>query len=169
MTIEEKYRIEEYDYDKDGFNHKTGLSFAEQIKLFEKDFYEKYPFTPANCLYAGHSGMQLLKRCHFNEDDEEWESEVYGQDVIYDDVEANFEVNRMMDYASSKTLIYAISTAMDLDEPLFLFRDDKQGQNTLTLKYISEINDDDDDNNDDDFVIPPSDEALNKQLKTTKI
>jgi hypothetical protein len=168
MTIEERYRIEEYDYDENGFNQKTGLSFAEQLKLFEKDFFEKYPYTPANCLYIGHYGMQLLKRCYLTEDEEEWESEVYGQDLIYDDIEANYEVNRMMDSASSKTIVYAISTAIDIEEPLFLYVDDKQRQNTLTLKYISEINDDDDDN-DDDIVIPPSDEVLNKQLKTTKI
>jgi len=158
MKIEETYWIKENTFDKEGYNYETNRLFVEQINIFEKDFQKKHPFTPANSLYIGYSGMQLIKRCHFSDGDKECESEIYGQDVIFDDAELNFEVNQKMDEVSSKTLVYAISTVIDLDEPLYLFRDSNQRQNTLTLKYDSSLNDDDED--DDEIVVSPLDRVL---------
>jgi hypothetical protein len=167
MIIEETYLIKENSFDKEGYNYETSRLFVEQINVFEKDFQKKYPFTPANSLYIGYSGMQLIKRCYFSEGDKEWESEIYGQDVIFDDAELNFEANFKMNKFSSKTLVYAISSAIDLDEPLFLFIDCNQQQNSLTLKYDSSLNDNDDSEN--EIVISPLDEVLNKQLKSILI
>ena len=158
MIIEEQYKIEKNDFDNEGYNSKLELSFVEYIHEIERDFYAMYPLTPANCLYTAYSGMQLIKRCHFEEGAEECETEVYGQDVIYDDLEANFNVNAKMDSVSSKTLIYAISTAIDEDEPLYLFRDSKQVESCLILKYNSDLNDNDDE--DDEVIVSPVDKVL---------
>ena len=162
MIIQETYRFIEKNFDKAGINCYTVLSFIEQINIFERDFFEKYPFTPVNSIFINIIGMQLIKRCHFDEDYEEFESEIYGQDIIYDDLEANFDVNSEMDSASSKTLIYAISTALDEDKPLFLFQDNQQPSNSLTLKYISGLDDDDEDD-DEEITISPLDEVLVNQ------
>ena len=138
MKIEQTYYFNENEYEKDGYSKKDGLLFFEKIREYERDFYREHPFTPANHLYINYSGMEILARCFISDGEIDSKEEIYGMDNIYDDMEANFNVNYKMDSASSKVLVYAISTAIDIDEPLYLVRDESQSPGSLTLKYISD-------------------------------
>ncbi len=138
MKIEKTYSFNEREYEKDGRSIIDGCLFIEKIQEFERDFYCDYPFTPANYLYMHPLTMNILAECYIADEEGDKADEIYGMDSIYDDMEANFNANHKMDLVSSKVLVYAISTAIDDDEPLFLIRDASQRRGSLSLKYISD-------------------------------
>ena len=151
MKIEKIYYFNEREYETDGQSKIDGSLFSEKVNEFERDFYCDYPLTPANYLYMHPLTMDVLEKSHISEGEEAPLDEIYGMDNIFDDMEANFNANNKMDLASSKVLVYAISTAIDEDEPLYLIRDDSLRRGTLTLKYIS----DNDNGGEEDLSVAP--------------
>ena len=143
MKIERIYSYDLHEFDEEGFNKTKAQTFAELIKSFEKDFYERNSKLAANYLFA--RPEDLLKSCHLEKDDPEYDTEIYGLDKISDDLDENFELNHKMDSHSAKTLVYAISTAIDEDEPLSLIRDNSLSPGVVCLKYISNDRGDDED------------------------
>ncbi len=141
MKLEKEYKYSEKAFQKDCFDYENGINFSDLINSFQIEFVEEFSSFPANYLYMNFEGMQLIKKCFTSEDDD-LSNEIFGQDFIIDDMEKNFEINHSMDQASSKILVYAISTEFDLDEPLYLIKDTSIAKDTLLLKYISDSGDD---------------------------
>jgi hypothetical protein len=141
MKLEKEYRYHGNMFQEDHSDYKNELYFLDLIKDFQIDFYEENSCISANFLYTNIEGMQLIKSC-FTSDGDDLSDEIFGQDFVVDDMEKNFEINQKMDGASSKTLVYAISTEFEPDEPLCLIIDNTIAQDCLVLKYISDSDDD---------------------------
>jgi hypothetical protein len=141
MRLEKEYRYNRNLYQEDHSDYKNELYFLDLIKDFQIDFSEENSCISANFLYTNIEGMQLIKSC-FTSDSDDLSDEIFGQDFVVDDMEKNFEINQKMDGASAKTLVYAISTEFEPDEPLCLIIDNTIAQDCLVLKYISDSDDD---------------------------
>jgi hypothetical protein len=141
MKLEKEYRYNRNLYQEDHSDYNNELYFLDLIKDFQIDFSEENSHISANFLYTNIEGMQLIKSC-FTSVDDDLSDEIFGQDFVVDDMDKNFEINQKMDGASAKTLVYAISTEFEPDEPLCLIIDNTIAQDCLVLKYISDSDDD---------------------------
>jgi len=141
MKLEKEYKYNGKAFQIDGFDYENEYSFFLLIESCQSEFSEEYPQTPANYLHMNFDGMQLIKKCFAN-NGEDLSNEIYGQEFVVEDMDKNFEINQKMDDASNKTLVYAISTEFEPDEPLCLIIDNSIADNRLVLKYISDSDDD---------------------------
>jgi hypothetical protein len=141
MKIEFSYSYNANPYLKDGYNHAFNRSFLDLIEQFQRDFYERSGRFKANYLHVNYQGRYIMRK-YFESAGADVENEVYGMDYVDDDYMRNYDLNAEMDKAGNKTLVYAISTGFDLDEPLFITIEPHLPDNILLLKYIPDSDDD---------------------------
>lgn len=144
--FEEKYYFIRKDYNKDGFNINTGVFFLDYIGDCENDFYHKYHFKCANCLFANVSTMYLIKCCLYTDEDDD-----FGMDLIEGKI--NLDANLEIEKHSKRKTTYAIGSKVkgNEEEPLFLIIDESLADGEFVLKYIDE-----DSGKDDKIGISPA-------------
>jgi hypothetical protein len=131
----ETYYFTRGDYNKDGISYKTGILFTDFIGECEHDFYRKYFFQCANCLFANSATMYLIKSCLCVGEDED-----FGMDLINGEI--NLSANLEIEKYSRRPTTYALGSKIkcNKDEPLFLIIDENVLDNEFNLKYIDENN-----------------------------
>lgn len=126
--MEQHYKFSPRDFDKNGFG-KDGSLFSDYVQECEGNFRTRFsPFYP-NYFYGNHSVMILLKQCHESDPSNDW-----GMDLI--NGQADISVNSEIDTYSSRGLIYAMGSAGNDDEPMYLVVDEKMRDGIFLLKYI---------------------------------
>lgn len=146
--MQEIYRFNKSDFDENGFNKHNGNLIVDFIKDCEKDFHKRFKPLFANNLFANYSTMKLITNSFVLS-----ENEFCGMDGEYD-----FDINLEIDTTAKIKTIFAIGSAEDEDEPLYLTKDDTMREGIFILKYIPD---------DDECNLPANpveDEKINKKL-----
>jgi len=124
--MQETYRFNKNDFDENGFNKLNGNLILDFIKDCEKDFHKRFSLFYANNLFANYSTMKLIKLALNTK-------EHCGMDAEFD-----FDINLKLEDSADIKTIFAIGTAGDEDEPLFLIKDNSMNDGLLILKYIKD-------------------------------
>ena len=128
MTLEKTYAC------------RTGRSsqqtiLSDELRNFEWDFFEAHRL-PANHLFASAATMLRLEQSFVLP-----AGERFGADLMPDG-SINMEVNFQIEAHSAYTTVYAINSAIDDEEPLFLIIDPNMVDARVVLKYIPDEDDD---------------------------
>jgi hypothetical protein len=134
--MEQHYKFNKRDYNENGFNVKDGTFFLDIIGWWEKNFHDKYSPLFANCMSGNASTMILVKNCFITEPHEDFGMELINGNI---DIQTNIKVGR----CSKRQTVYAIGSRFDLDEPMFLVRDNDMVDGMVILKYVPDSYDED--------------------------
>ena len=137
--MEQHYKFDKWGYNENGTNVKNGIFFLDVIGEWERDFHDRYSPFFSNCLFGNISTMILVKNCFVIEPNEDCGMELINGGI---DIETNIKIGKH----SKRQTIYAISSKLDEDEPMFLVINDKMVDGMVILKYIPD--------SDDEEVIP---------------
>jgi hypothetical protein len=129
--MEQHYKFSRKDYDENGFDIFTGLLFTEFIKNCEVAFHQAHAPFLANHLLSGGATMILIKKCM-----EQYPNYDYGMDLIAGEIDLN--ANLHIETYSQRSAVYALESAIDDDEPLFLVKDDTISEGIILLRYVSD-------------------------------
>jgi hypothetical protein len=132
--MEQHYKFSNRDFDDNGTNTKDSAFFLDLVGGWEKDFHERFSPFFSNCLFGNASAMILVKKCFVAEPDED-----YGMELINGEID--LEKNLTLENYSKRQTVYAIGSRFDLDEPMFLVRDDDMVDGLAILKYVPDTND----------------------------
>ncbi len=119
------YNFKKAGFDYNGFNIDAKL-FSDLIREWEVEFNKEFKPFFANYILANNSTMLLLKSCFVSSD-----TENFGMDGEFD-IETNLKIEKY----SQRQTIYALSSELNEDEPLYLVVDNKVSDGTIILKYI---------------------------------
>ena len=133
--LEKHYKFKVNSYNNDGFNKVNGVFFLDFLKDCERDFQECYSIFHANHLFASNSTMILIRNCMESEPEIDYGMELINGKV---DLDTNLEIENH----TERTTVYAIGSASDEDEPLFLINDQDVCDGMILLKYIPDGEDD---------------------------
>jgi len=138
--MEQHYKFDWKDYNKDGDNIRDGKFFLELLAGWEADFHLRFSPLYASHLLGNSSSMSLIKRCFYFR-----QTEDVGMELL--DGEIDIDKNLAVEKHSKRTTVYAIGSAVqdNSDEPLFLVRDEDMADGMLILKYVPDNEDDGDD------------------------
>lgn len=134
--MEQHYKFSKWNFDENGTNTKDGTFFLEVVRGWERDFHELYSPFFSNCLVGNVSTMFLIKNCFILEPNED-----YGMELINGKID--LEKNLTIENYSKRQTVYAIGSWFDLDEPMFLVRDDDMVDGMVILKYVTDADDED--------------------------
>lgn len=136
MTMEQHYKFNQGEFNKDGFNVNDGGFFLEQLEKWEIDFHARFSPYYSNCLFANYSTMKLITNCLNLDPNEEC-----GMDLINGEID--IDTFMKIDKHSKTNAVYAIGSQLDMDEPMLLLNDEEVADGMLVLKYIPDIDDGD--------------------------
>lgn len=140
MILELKFKYHPEEFDDEGFSLMNDSSIFDLFHEWENDFHEAYfPFV-ANCLFANYPSMMIIEKGLECKPDERCGMELINGKV---DIDANMEMMSFSEY----TTVFALASELEnhKEEPIYLVIDDNLRNDTIILKYISDVDDDDDD------------------------
>jgi len=121
------------DFSDDGTFLPSGKFIMELQRDWEESFHNKFNPMYANTI-EGHPAA-MLRLTKYMESGEETEYD-FGMDLI--DGEVDMDTNMEIEKFSKYQTVYAIGSQFhdNEDEPLFLIKDDRLGEEILVLKYV---------------------------------
>jgi hypothetical protein len=134
--VQQHYKFNRVEFNEDGNSTRVDECFLDLIRKWEDDFHDRYSPFFANYLFANSSTMALTNNCLVTEPNEE-----VGMELINEEID--LDTNLKIEHYSKRSTIYAIGSNHDLDEPLFLIRDESIHDGMVILKYVPEHDEDD--------------------------
>lgn len=140
--ISETYRYNPADFNEEGRRRDDGTTLRDVIKVFERDFHNKYSAEYALNLYANSETMRLLeKSC------DAAPFMMYGMDLTQGrtfNAEKDPFINHQMDQHSNRIYVYGIDSAYmeEFDEHGYPVIDEESEAYPLTLLIDDEMRDD---------------------------